>query len=214
MKSRDNEISPIKTPQFIRIAIEQIRVSQSTFNWMDEGNFYPMSIPSVKKQALDLLQLLQPILVVPLGKQLTNSAKKEMPVYSLVAGRRTLQLISEQMPRQTKVRVIKMGDNPFDTGSYEIMDFLCSVLLRRPDDETKTMLAASLLEDTEFKNAALNFIDVSTQQKIASMLGISRASLNRLTTSHRQKIATPASTSAYLKTTLGIIRDLDSENKT
>jgi hypothetical protein len=46
---------------------------------MDEGNFYPMAVPAVKKQALDLLQLLQPILVVPSGKQITKSSKREIP---------------------------------------------------------------------------------------------------------------------------------------
>ncbi len=213
MQSRDSGTSHNKSPQFIKLAIEQILVPHSNYEWMDEGNFYPMAVPAVKKQALDLLQLLQPILVVPSGKQITKSSKRGIPTYKLLAGRRTLQLISEQMPRQTKILVVCMEDKHIDTKSLEVMDFLCSILLRRPDDETKTLLATALLADVEFSKAASNSLDVSTTQKISSMLGISRATLHRITTNPRRIMATRTNSPADIKTTLGIIGDIDSENK-
>jgi hypothetical protein len=117
------------------------------------------------------------------------------------------------MPRQTKILVVCMEDKHIDTKSLEVMDFLCSILLRRPDDETKTLLATALLADVEFSKAASNSLDVSTTQKISSMLGISRAALHRITTNPRRIMATRTNSPADIKTTLGIIGDIDSENK-
>lgn len=213
MQSRDTETTHKKAPRFIQLAIEKIHVPRSTFKWMDEGNFYPMAVPSVKKQTLDLLQLLQPIVVVPSGKETTGNSKREMPVYTLIAGRRSLQLIAEQVPRQTKILVICIEENPTDAKSYEVMDFICSILLRRPDDETKTLLASALLEDKEFLGEASNFLDVSTTEKVASMLGISRATLHRITTTPRRIMATRTNSPEDIKTTLGIIGNIESENK-
>lgn len=126
-----------------------------------------------------------------------------------MGGRRTLQLIAEQKPRQTKIQAILLGDEHLDVKSLEVMDLLCSVLLRRPDEETKTLLASALLENAEFSDVASNFLDVSTAQKIADMLGISRATLHRITTEPRQKLATLANAPANTKTTLGIDRFFD-----
>ncbi len=198
-----------KVPRFIRLSIDQIRVPNCNFEWIDNGNFYPMSVPAVKEPVLPLLQLLQPILVVSAGTQVTEKSKKEIPVFDLVGGRRTLQLTAELKPRQTKVQAVLLGDQHLDIKSLEVMDLLCSVLLRRPDDETKTLLASALLEDSEFSDVASNFLDVSTAQKIADMLGISRATLHRITTEPRQKLATLANAPANAKTTLGIGKFFD-----
>ncbi len=92
-------------PRIIQLSFEQISVPISTFNWIDNSNFFPMSVPAVKKDTLPLLQLLQPILVVDTGQQINIQSKKsKVPLYELVGGRRTLQLIGEQMPRQSKIQ--------------------------------------------------------------------------------------------------------------
>jgi predicted DNA-binding protein (UPF0251 family) len=210
MEPRNRIIPPEKDARFILVGIEQIQVPPNTFKWLDCGNFYPMAVPSVKDPALSLLQLLQPILLAPSGKKMTGRNEGDVPPYILVGGRRTLQVILEQQSRKAKVRAILLGNEQIDTKSMEVMDSFCSILLHRPDHETLSMLAVALLDDREFSGIASKFLDVSTAQKIASTLGISRATLHRITTQLRENVSTLAKAPST-KTTLGIAEDTDAE---
>lgn len=211
MAPSNKQILKGKDPQFLRLSVEQIRVARSTFRWIDYGNYFPMSMPAVKGDALPLLQLLQPILVVDTDKKISiDPKKKDVPLYELVGGRRTLQLICEQKPRQTKIHATLLSKEYIDyKQSLEALDFLCSVLLRRPDEATKALLASALLEDTEFFNEASRFLDVSREKKIADMLGVSLATFHRITKEPRQKLVNLLNKSAKTQTTLGFAQYFD-----
>ncbi len=198
-------------PRIIQLSFEQISVPISTFNWIDNSNFFPMSVPAVKKDTLPLLQLLQPILVADTGQQINIQSKKQkVPLYQLLGGRRTLQLIGEQIPRQPKIQATLLSKEYLDNKqSFEALDFLCSVLLRRPDEATKALLASALLDDTKFSKEASRFLDASNAQKIAKILGVSHATLHRITKEPRQKLVKLLQPSPNTQTTLGFAKFFD-----
>jgi hypothetical protein len=76
MAPSNKQILQGKDPRFIHLSIEQISITLSTYKWIDNGNYFPMSTPAVKEPALSLLQLLKPILVVETGKKSLLSRKK------------------------------------------------------------------------------------------------------------------------------------------
>ena len=52
MEPSNRTILQDKVPRFIRLSIDQIRVPNCNFEWIDNGNFYLMSVPAVKEPAL------------------------------------------------------------------------------------------------------------------------------------------------------------------
>lgn len=211
MAPSNKQVLQGKDRQFIQLSIEQISVPRSTFNWIDNSNYFPMSIPAVKKDALSQLQLLQPILLVDTGKQINIESKKsKVPLYELVGGRRTLQLICEQMPPQTKIQATLLSKEYLDNKqSLEALDFLCSVLLHRPDEATKALLASALLDDTKFKKEASRFLNASNTKEIETLLGISHATLHRITNQPRQKLKKLLQPSPNTQTTLDFANFFD-----
>lgn len=168
-------------PKFIWVAIDQVRVKPTSFAWTDDGNFLPMSIPAVKRPALDLLQLVQPIIVTNETSQAgSESKKKSKHQYNLLAGRRSLQLLTEQNSCDTKIRVILFNEHSMDNKTLEVMDILSSTLLRRPDDATLALLAFGLIEDRSFRQVATTLLDSSKIEDVAILLGKSKSTIHRL----------------------------------
>lgn len=179
---RRNDSKPLpseRPPRFIRVSVDQIRVPLSTFMWAENANFYPMSIPSVKESALGLIQFLQPILVRK-SDEVTGESNQTKPVYTLVGGRRTFQLIAEQKRRQTEISVLLLQDELLDTKSMEVMDILCSILLNRPDDQTKALLAYGLRKDVDFSQVASKLIVSSKIEDVANLLCMDKSSVHRI----------------------------------
>ena len=145
--------------------------------WTEKANFYPMSVPSVKDPALRLIQFLQPVLVRRSDE--VESRQTKLP-YTLIGGRRTFQLITEQKPRQTEISVLLLEDELLDTKTMEVMDILCSVLLNRPDDQTKNLLVYGLRKDSDFSKVASNFIESSRIEDVANLLCMDRSSVHRI----------------------------------
>lgn len=202
----DSNLAEGKEPRFIRLRLDQIHVPRSAFRWIDDAGFYPMSVPSVTQQALPILQFIQPILVSS-GHNYPSRESSKKNSYTLVAGRRTFQLLLEHFTRKSKIWVIHIGLDESETNSWEAMDILSSMLLRRPDDETKTLIAAALYKDDDFSASSGNFVDVSNTHKISSLLGMSRATFNRAIKSVDEMALKKLKTAAEAKTTLGIVDD-------
>lgn len=202
----DLNLADGKEPRFIKLSLHQIQVPLGTFRWTHDAGFYPMATPAISKQALPMLQFIQPILVVPADNNIASDNKNNR--YTLLAGRRTFQLICEHLSRKSRIWVIRVGHGHFDPDSCEVLDILSTILLRRPDDGAKAMIAAALHKDEVFSAITRNFVDISTTHKIAGLLGMSRATFNRVTKSV-QGIAT-SNKSEYEsveKTTLGLSED-------
>ena len=204
----DSNLAEGKEPRFIRLRLDQIHVSRSVFQWMDDAGFYPMSVPSITKQALPFLQFIQPILVSS-GHNYTSRESSKKNSHTLVAGRRTFQILSEQLTRKSKIWVMRIGHDESENPSWEAMDILSSVLLRRPDDETKSLIAAALHKDDDFSAIAGNFVDISNTHKISSLLGMSRSTFNRTIQSLDENKFKKTKNTAGSGTTLGIAEDGD-----
>lgn len=198
-----------KTPHFIRLSIDQIDIPRSAFGgWTNDNGFYPMSVPAVTKETLPILQFIQPIVVAPeKKKKQSNLSGKER--YTLFSGRRTLQLLTEQLSRKTKIWVIRIDNDLCDAKAWEAMDRLSTMLLQRPDEATKALLAHKLYRDEEFSSAAQNFLDIATTQKIADLLGMSRASFNRASNEVKKHEAEKIESDITQKTTLGLTDPMD-----
>lgn len=203
-----------KAPYFIRLSIDQIVIPRSSFGgWTNDSGFYPMSVPAVTKEALPILQFIHPIIVVP-DKNKKQSDLSDKESYKLLSGRRTLQLLTEQLSRKSRIWAIRIDIEEGKWKSWEAMDRLSTLLLQRPDDATKALLAHKLHHDEGFASVARNFLDIATTQKIADLLGMSRASFNRASNEVKKHEAEKIESDITQKTTLGLIDPMNewSEN--
>ncbi|OIR16824.1 hypothetical protein GALL_26440 [mine drainage metagenome] len=139
-----------------------------------------MSVPSVKEASLNLIQFFQPIVVSPTYGEVVSESKKTKPLYNLVGGRRTLQLIAEQCSRDARICAVLLEDNSFDKKTMEALDVLNSILLRRPNDASMALLAFGLLEDAEFREAVSTILDANRVEDVATLLGKSKATVHRM----------------------------------
>lgn len=207
MTIADSNIANGKSPQFIRISIDQIDIPESAFGgWTNDSGFYPMSVPSITEKALPVLQFIQPILV---ALKKTNSQPDAKKSYTLLAGRRTLQLMSEQLSRKSKIWAIRIENELPDAQSWEAMDMLSVLLLRRPDDETKALLAHKLHHEKELSSVAKNYLDIATTQQISDLLGMSRATFNRAIKEVSKHESSRKKVDISEKTTLGLDKNSD-----
>lgn len=207
MPSSDSNLAAGKAPQFIRISIDQIDIPRSNFGeWTNDGGYYPMSVPSVTKEALELLQFIQPILVARAGKK-NQPDSKNKEIYTLLAGRRTLQLLIEQLTLKSKIWTIRIENKLSDDKPWEVMDMLSTLLLRRPDEATKALLAHKLHHEKGLHDVAQNFLDITNTNKISSLLGMSRATFNRAIKEVAKHEAEKKEVDISQKTTLGLAGD-------
>lgn len=129
---------------------------------------------------------MQPLVVtkVPLPKGRTGVMH-----YSLLAGRRTLQLLLEQFPRDYKTWALCVGKEDFpDVSDLEVLDTLLFKLLCRPDGDDLSVIAAALKEDSELREVANRYVDVSNDEAIGNLVGMSRTGLHRSTVKARKHL--------------------------
>lgn len=141
------------------------------------------SIPAVTQQALEVLELAQPLLVAPLEK----GDKRR---YRLVSGYRTYQLLSEQFPRSRKSWAILLPELDAATeASLAAFDAVVSKLLQRPDGKDLAVIAATLQRDEKLRRDASFLMAVGTDSELAAALGMSRTTLYRQTEAVKTALA-------------------------
>lgn len=141
------------------------------------------SIPAITLQALEVLELAQPLLVVPLKKG-------DKQRYRLVGGYRTYQLLSEQFPRSRKSWAILLpGLDAATEATLAAFDAVVSKLLQRPDGKDLAVIAATLQRDEKLRRDASLLIPVGTDNELAAALGMSRTTLYRQTEAVKTALA-------------------------
>ncbi len=178
----------LKTLRIQNLSLQQIDVPSPKKTWCVGLRHLPESIPAARQASLGILQIMQPLVVafIPASERQTEAARR----YKLVAGRRTLQLLLEQFPRDHKTWALCVSDaNLPDESDLEVLDTLLFKLLCRPDADDLAMIASALKEDDEFRAIADKYVDVSDDAAIGSLVGMSRTGLHRSATKYRERIS-------------------------
>lgn len=133
------------------------------------------AIPTVTQQALQILELAQPLLVIGL----VGSEKRR---YRLVGGHRTFQLLLEREPRGRKTWAILLTNADAQTlARHEAFDAVVSKLIQRPDGKDLAVIAAALQGNEKLRNDVSSLLPVATDNELATALGMSRTTLYRQT---------------------------------
>jgi len=175
----------LKLPSVVKLTLDQIDVQRPTQAWCAGLHHIPESVPTVRPAALDPLQIMQPLVVVQVGPITRSQSDRR---YRLVAGRRTLQLLLEQHPRDHVTWALCIAeemDRPSDS-DLEILDTVLFKLICRPDGDDLAVIAAELKENETIRGAAGKYVDVSSDAAIGSLVGMSRAGLHRSVSKRRE----------------------------
>lgn len=164
-------------PRTIRLRLDQIDLPRPARPWCVGLRHLPQTIPTVRPEALPHLLLLQP-LVVREEPQRSDSDPRR---YKLLAGRRTLQLLLEQHPREHRVWALCVQkETPLPEGDdLEVLDTLLAKLICRPDTDDLTLIATALKIDKELRDTAGRYVDVETDASIGRLVGMSRTAMHR-----------------------------------
>lgn len=171
----------------MKLKLDQIDVQRPLQAWCAGLHHLPESVPTVRPAALDPLQIMQPLVVVQVGPTTRSQGDRS---YRLVAGRRTLQLLLEQHPRDHVTWALCMADEkdrPSDS-DLEILDTVLFKLICRPDGDDLAVIAAELKENETIRVAAGKYVDVSSDVAIGSLVGMSRAGLYRSVSKRREQL--------------------------
>jgi hypothetical protein len=146
----------------------------------------PQSIPTVREEALSLLPLLQPLVVREEPGGATSNARR----YTLLAGRRTLQLLLERYSRDHRTWALCVAnDAPLpNKDELELLDTLLIKLICRPDPDDLALIATALKSDQVLRSEAGRYVDVTSDAAIGRLVGMSRTAMHRHTTRNRSKI--------------------------
>lgn len=170
----------IRNPRFQRIRLDQIEPDLSLdIRSLSHLRYVTTTVPSILPDAIDLLQVIQPLIVIEKSR-----LGDECRSYSLLAGRRTYQLMLEHLPRKSRDKVwALLLPKEFKYGSEAIraFDSVITKVILHPDDADLAQIGAMLLEDAPLRSSLSKFIDVSSDSKIADYLGYSKATLHRKT---------------------------------
>ena len=135
----------------------------------------PQAIPTVTQQALQVLELAQPLLVVA---QEGGGEQR----YRLIGGHRTFQLLLEQEPRSRRTWAIRLTNaDALTLSRHEAFDAVVSKLLQRPDGKDLAIIAAAVQENKKLRSDVSSLLPVATDNELAAALGISRTTLHRQT---------------------------------
>ena len=170
------------------LALQQIDVPRPTKTWCVGLRHLPENIPAVRQASLDLLQIMQPLVVtaIPTAKRQKEATRH----YRLLAGRRTLQLLLEQFPRDHKTWALCVSnDSVPGEADLEVLDTLLFKLLCRPDADDLAMIASALKEDEELRAIADKYVDVSDDAAIGGLVGMSRTGLHRSVVKFRERVS-------------------------
>lgn len=133
------------------------------------------AIPTLTHQALQILELAQPLLVVGVE----GIGKRR---YRLVGGHRTYQLLLEQEPRGRKTWAILLTNADAQTlARHEAFDAVVSKLIQRPDGKDLAVIAAALQGNEKLRKDVSSLLPVATDNELATALGMSRTTLYRQT---------------------------------
>ena len=171
----------------MKLKLDQIDVQRPSEAWCAGLHHLPESIPTVRPAALDPLQLMQPLVVVNVGPITRSQSDRR---YRLVAGRRTLQLLLEQYPRNHMTWALCLADEkglPSEP-DLEVLDTLLFKLICRPDGDDLALIAAELKENEVLRSAAGKYVDVTSDAAIGSLVGMSRAGLHRSVSKRREHL--------------------------
>ncbi len=177
----------MKLPAVVKLKLDQIDVQRPSEAWCAGLHHLPESIPTVRPAALDPLQLMQPLVVVNVGPITRSQSDRR---YRLVAGRRTLQLLLEQYPRNHMTWALCLADEkglPSEP-DLEVLDTLLFKLICRPDGDDLALIAAELKENEVLRSAAGKYVDVTSDAAIGSLVGMSRAGLHRSVSKRREHL--------------------------
>ena len=179
----------MKLPGVVKLKLDQIDVQRPSQAWCAGLHHLPESVPTVRPAALSPLQIMQPLVVVQVGPATRSQSDRR---YRLVAGRRTLQLLLEQHPRDHVTWALCIADEkdlPSDS-DLEVLDTLLFKLICRPDGDDLAVIAAELKENETLRGAAGKYVDVSSDAAIGSLVGMSRAGLHRSVSKRRELLET------------------------
>lgn len=177
----------MKLPGVVKLKLDQIDVQRPSQAWCAALHHLPESVPTVRPAALDPLQLMQPLVVVQVGPATRSQSDRR---YRLVAGRRTLQLLLEQHPRDHVTWALCIADEKYlpSDSDLEVLDTLLFKLICRPDGDDLAVIAAELKENETIRGAAGKYVDVSSDAAIGSLVGMSRAGLHRSVSKRREQL--------------------------
>lgn len=176
-KSRSQSHSKSGQPRLIRLRFSEIEFDSASRYCVLQSRLrhLPKAIPALTPSALSILELAQPMIVV------STSEANRSDCYRLVAGYRTYQLLAEQRSRDTKTWAILLPlCDEREIDSHSTFDSVVTKLLQRPDGNDLAVIAATLRADKPFREKVAEFIPISTDSNLATVLGMSRSTLNRL----------------------------------
>ena len=177
----------MKLPGVVKLKLDQIDVQRPSQAWYAGLRHLPESIPTVRPAALGPLQIMQPLVVVQVGPMARSQSDRR---YRLVAGRRTLQLLLEQHPRNHMTWALLFTDDEDlpSEADLEVLDTLLFKLICRPDGDDLARIAAELKENEALRSAAGRYVDVTNDVAIGSLVGMSRAGLHRSVSMRREQL--------------------------
>ena len=164
-------------PSLISLRLSDIEFDSTTPSCQLQASLrhITQAIPTVTQQALQILELAQPLLVV----ELDGIDKRR---YRLVGGHRTFQLLLEQEPRGRKTWAILLTNADAQTlATHEAFDAVVSKLIQRPDGKDLAVIAAALQGNEKLRKDVSSLLPVATDSELASALGMSRTTLYRQT---------------------------------
>jgi AraC-like DNA-binding protein len=174
MTGKDTKAS---RPSLISLRLSDVEFDSTASNCKLQASLRHIgqTIPTVTQQALQILELAQPLLVVGvegIGKR----------CYRLVGGHRTFQLLLEQEPRGRKTWAILLTNADAQTlARHEAFDAVVSKLIQRPDGKDLAVIAAALQGNEKLRKDVSSLLPVTTDNELATALGMSRTTLYRQT---------------------------------
>ena len=190
-------------PRTVKLRLSQIDVPSPTRPWCVGLRHLPQTIPTVRPAALPLLLLFQPLVVSEDSDRKTSNQQR----FKLLAGRRTLQLLLEQYPRDYRTWALCVAHDASlpNTEDFEVFDTLLVKLISRPDPDDLAMIATALKNDQTLRAAADRYVDVADDAAIGRLVNMSR------TTMHRRTVPTLAAGTAppEKRVTLDFLEDAE-----
>jgi hypothetical protein len=175
----------MNTPRIIRLRLNQIDLPSPFRPWCVGLRHLPNCIPTMRKEALAILPLLQPLVVRAQPRSESSSPHR----YAVVAGRRTLQLLLEQFPRdhRTWALCVQRDEALPEEDDLELLDTLLTKLICRPDNDDLALIATALKTDEVLRSKAKRYVDVATDAAIGRLVGMSRTAMHRHVENNRAK---------------------------
>jgi AraC-like DNA-binding protein len=164
-------------PSLISLGLSDIEFDSTSSSCQLQASLrhIAQTIPTVTQQALQILELAQPLLVVGVE----GIGKRR---YRLVGGHRTFQLLLEQEPRGRKTWAILLTNADAQTlARHEAFDAVVSKLIQRPDGKDLAVIAAALQGNEKLRKDVSSLLPVATDNELATALGMSRTTLYRQT---------------------------------